>query len=293
MDIHVDSRRINREVKEVVRLLICRYELLVTLHHGLVEIGMPHVASVDHQILQRISTARVLRHADKSLHGHNRCGCRHRDHLFFNRFTEQVGDPLLERTAHQLVDQGVIMDQLQIYLRIDQCHTFKFTGDIGELHGIFFQKFPSGRDIEKQILDHQIATHSACHGFLGFNLGTADHQPGSDLTVGGTGFQFHLSNGTDRSESLATETHRMERKQIIGLNDLGGGMTFKSHPRIRIAHPLTIIDNLNQGASGILYDNLHRLRTGINSILHQLLHYGSRSLYHLSGSNLIGNGIGK
>ena len=101
-----------------------------------------------------------------------------------------------------------------------------------------------------------------------------------------------LSYGSDRSQSLTTETHRMKIEQIISLANLGSGMALESQAGIRLRHSLTIIYHLNRGTSSIHHHDLNVHRSGINGILNQLLDNRGRALYHLTCRNLIGYRIG-
>ena len=66
-------------------------------------------------------------------------------------------------------------------------------------------------------------------------------------------------------------------------------MSLKGHPGIDGSHPGAVIDDLDQCLAGILDDDLDVGRTGVDGILDQLLDDRSRSLDHLTGSDLIGN----
>ena len=85
----------------------------------------------------------------------------------------------------------------------------------------------------------------------------------------------------------------MESKEIIGFQDLGSGMTLKRQTGIGIRHSLTIVDHLNGGSSSIYYQHMDRHGPRIDSILHQFLDNGCRTLDHLTSGDLVGYTVWK
>jgi hypothetical protein len=82
-------------------------------------------------------------------------------------------------------------------------------------------------------------------------------------------------------------------KKIVNIPDLGSGMPLKGHPGISFAHAAAIINNLDKCLAGVIYDQLNFTCTSIHGILQQFFHGTGRSLNDLTGSNLVGNMIGK
>ena len=102
-----------------------------------------------------------------------------------------------------------------------------------------------------------------------------------------------MSHSSYRGKSLATETHRMKGKEVVGLCDLRGGMTLERQAGICLRHTLSIVDHLNHRSSGIHHHHMNGRSTGIHRVLHQLLDDRSRSLDDLTSSNLVGHTIRK
>ena len=98
-----------------------------------------------------------------------------------------------------------------------------------------------------------------------------------------------MRHRSDGGERLASEAHGDDGEEISRLADLARRMPLKGHPGIDGTHTGTIVDDLYQCFAGILDDDLDIGRTGVNGILDQLLDDRSRSLDHLTGSDLIGN----
>ena len=83
----------------------------------------------------------------------------------------------------------------------------------------------------------------------------------------------------------------MKIEEVVGLADLGGGMTLKRQTGIGFRHSFPVVDDLHQCLSRVLDQDLDLCGTGINSILDQLLDNRSRSLNHFASRNLIGDAV--
>lgn len=70
-------------------------------------------------------------------------------------------------------------------------------------------------------------------------------------------------------------------------------MTLKGQPGVSLAHAAAVVYYLHQGAAGIAYHDADLRGSGVNGVLRQLLDHGGRTLYHLAGSYLVGDGVGK
>ena len=70
-------------------------------------------------------------------------------------------------------------------------------------------------------------------------------------------------------------------------------MALESHSGICLGHALAIVDDLYGRTTCILHQHVDSRRTCIDSILHQFLDDGCRTLHNLACGYLVGNGIGK
>jgi hypothetical protein len=111
--------------------------------------------------------------------------------------------------------------------------------------------------------------------------------------MGLTRFQFHLRNGRNRCQCLATKTHGAQLEQIFGCADLGCSVAFQTHARISFAHALAIVNDLDELFTSIADDELNFFRACIQGVLEQLLYSRGRALHHFTSSDLVGDGIGK
>src|SRR5690606_6301255 len=64
--------------------------------------------------------------------------------------------------------------------------------------------------------------------------------------------EFHLRYCSKGSKCLSPEAHGSKGKQILGFSDLGSGMALQAHPCIRLRHPDTVVDHLDQYLTCIL-----------------------------------------
>jgi hypothetical protein len=70
-------------------------------------------------------------------------------------------------------------------------------------------------------------------------------------------------------------------------------MTLESQTGISLRHAPSVVDDLDRGAPSINDDDMDGYGSCVDSILHQLLHDGSRTLNYLTSGYLVGNAIGE
>ena len=105
--------------------------------------------------------------------------------------------------------------------------------------------------------------------------------------------QFHLSYGSDRRQSLTTESHGMKVEEVVGLTDLRCSMALKGQASVGLRHAFTIVDDLNGRAPGIDDSDVDMLGTGVDSVLDEFLDDRGGALDDLAGRNLVGYGVWK
>ena len=291
MDVHVDVLRIHLEIEEVRHLLSYRNQAVVSRHHRLVEIRMLHISAVHKEELMHSLLAGSLRFAGKS--GNLAHGCLYIDgqEIMIELLAKHIQDTLAQIGSTKIEHFCAIAVQGKRNLRIHQGNALKSGKDVIELGRIRFQEFTAGRNIVEDIAHRKVGAHRTGTRFLTLIPGTRYGYEGTYLVRFLTGLEFHLCHSSNRCQSLSTESHRTEGKEIICLTDLRGGMALKGKTGIRLRHSLAIINDLDVGATRIHHDHLNIPGAGINSILHQLLDDRSWSLYHFSCCYLIGNRI--
>ncbi len=70
-------------------------------------------------------------------------------------------------------------------------------------------------------------------------------------------------------------------------------MALKGHAGIHRRHAASVVDYLDEGASGVLYVYLDYCRSGVDGIFHQFLYHGGGPLDYLSGRNLVCHRVGQ
>ena len=112
---------------------------------------------------------------------------------------------------------------------------------------------------------------------------------GTFLTRG----HFHVGDCGDGSQRFATEPLGREGKEVVRGLQLRRGMPLKAHTGVLGGHARSIVEDLDGSATGIQDVYLNGCGSGIDGILHELLHDRSRSLDDFTSRNLVGHVVGK
>ena len=75
--------------------------------------------------------------------------------------------------------------------------------------------------------------------------------------------------------------------EVLSCVQLGCGMSFKTKHSLVGRHSASVVDDLYQGPSCVLYPDCNLIGTCIHCILDQFLHHGCRSLHDLARSDHI------
>ncbi|MPN56278.1 hypothetical protein SDC9_203964 [bioreactor metagenome] len=102
-----------------------------------------------------------------------------------------------------------------------------------------------------------------------------------------------MGDGGNGRQGFPTESHGGKRKKIIGIAYLRGSVPLECHPEVGGRHPLAVINDLDEGTTGIHHTEYDTGGARIERVLHQFLYYRGRALYDLTRGNLVGDGIGK
>ena len=174
---------------------------------------------------------------------------------------------------------------------INQSYTLKGSNDVVELCRVGFQELSACRNIIEEVANHEVAAHRASTRLLTSNLASCYREMCADFFICHASFQFHLRHSYDRRQSLATKSHCLQSKQVVGLTNLRSSMTFESKASISLRHSFSVVDNLNRGSTCINDKHVDTGSTSINGIFNQFLYYRCWTLYHLTCSNLISYSI--
>ena len=292
MNVDINILRVYFKVEEVRHLFSLRNQTVEGRHHRLIEVRMLHISAIDEEELVNTLLAGSLRLANETGNLTHGGFYIHRQQLMIEALAENIQDALPEIGSTEIENLRLIAAQREVDLRIHQGYTLKSGKDIIQLGRIRFQELPSCGYIIEYIIDGEDTSHRTGARFLFLETGTGNPYQGSYFIRSLTGLEFYLCYGSDGSQSLTTEAHRMKIEQIISLADLGSGMALESQAGIRLRHSLTIIYHLNTGTTSIHHYDLDIHRSGINGILYQFLDDGGWALYHLTSRYLIGYRIG-
>ena len=187
----------------------------------------------------------------------------------------------------------IVVVQGEGHVGIDEHDALEGCENVRKLGGIALEELAACRNVVEEVLDTEVAADRTGSGFLADDTGACYAKTGAQLVVGSAGEQLDLGNCGNTGQGLATESHRMEGEEVVGLADFGSGMTLEGQTGIGLRHAAAIVDDLNERATGIDNNDLDRLGTGIDGILDQLLDDRSGTLNDFACCNLIGNGVGE
>ncbi len=68
--------------------------------------------------------------------------------------------------------------------------------------------------------------------------------------------ELYLGNRCYGGKGFSSEPERPDGQQVMCSLYLRGGMPFETHPGVMFRHPAPVVDNLDQGLSGISYNHL-------------------------------------
>ena len=171
-------------------------------------------------------------------------------------------------------------------------HTLEFFHDVPEFHLVRFEELTPGGDVVEKVADGEVAAHGA--GDL----------PGAQVLGGGhgyfhaavgirrTGAQGDFRHGGDGGQGLPAEAETEDVVQVLSRSQLGGGVALEAQDGVVRGEAAAVVDDLDEGASGIADHHLHVRRAGVHGILHKFLHHGSGALDHLSRGDHIRDILG-
>lgn len=197
-----------------------------------------------------------------------------------------VGDALLEGTGPQVDGTRTGADG-HAQVIVDQRQALELAHYGGQLHAVRLQELAACGHVEEEVAHHDVGAGGAYGRFLYLLVAAAVYDTSAERLAAPASLQLHLGDGAYRGERLATETHGVEGKEVVGAGNLGCGVALEGHARVVVAHALAVVHHLNEGASGVLYHNLYLGGAGVHGVLHQLLEGGGGALHHLAGGNLV------
>ena len=113
--------------------MVCGQDLLIGLHYCLIEVMMLHIPVVHEEKLFSICFLGELRLAGKSGDLNNACISTYLDKVLQDLFSKNATDTFQVVRGGQLKDLGIVMDQLELNIRIGKRHMIEFIDDMAQL----------------------------------------------------------------------------------------------------------------------------------------------------------------
>src|SRR4029077_3195025 len=117
--------------------------------------------------------------------------------------------------------------------------------DLTEFVRLRTEKLSPRRYVEEQVCDGDLCTTRVTLLSLGDNLAAGNFDRRTNRPFG-LSFQKEAANRSDRGNSLTAKAESLDRKKILRLIQLAGGVPAKTRTRILGGHALTIVGHANQ-----------------------------------------------
>lgn len=198
-------------------------------------------------------------------------------------------DTLFGAGGGQFGDDLVVIDESELYLGIDEDDALVLGDDIAHLRLVGLEELASCGNVVEEVLDADIGADGALGDFLGDDLRACYLEVCAYLVIRSSGIDFDVCDGTYTGECFSAEAHGAQLEEVGGLADLGGSVAFEGHACVGRAHALAVINDLQECSTTISHQDADVIGTCIQCVLHQLFEAGGRSLYDLTGCNLVGD----
>ena len=160
---------------------------------------------------------------------------------------------------------------------------------MAKLRRIGLQKLAAGRHIVEQVPYGHRGSVLYRRGFKSLLLTTPDLIQEPDIIFGPLALEGHLRHGTDRGHRLPPETERAHPKQVVHRMNFRSGVPFETEANILLAHAAAIVDNLYQGAPGVLDNYPNPVGPRVDGVVEELFDDRGGSLNDFPGGDLVGN----
>ena len=225
VDVDVDARRVDVEVKEIARVVPFGDQALEGGENGTGQIGTLDKTTVDEQELLASLGTGILGLVNETADLDNVGVFLDRDQLVVSVGLEDGYDPSAQSRRGELVYQGVVAVQFESQFGVGEGYADEFVGDAGKLERIGLEEVPPRRDVEKQVLYRQGRTDGRRERFRFFILRAFDADAHAQLVFRPACGQFDLGNGGDGSQGFAPEAFGVQAEKILGRGDFRGGMS--------------------------------------------------------------------
>ena len=290
MDVHVHGGRVHFQVNEVGRRASLRDQVLVGLHHGLVEVGAAEISAIDKEKLVAEGLPGALRLSHVAAEGRDGGIGRYIHDISHNTGSQQVLDAeFVALGGFHYMDILAVVGEGKANVRPGEGHTLELFHNMPELHAVAFEELAAGRNIVKEIAHGDIGAHGAgdLTGSLVLRGGHDNLRTG--FFAADTGSERNLGHGCDGRQSLSAEAEGEDMMQVLGRGELAGSVPLKAQDGIVGGHATSVVNDLDEGSAGVGHHHLHVGGAGIHGIFHELLHDGGGPLDDFPRRNHVGD----
>ena len=115
-----------------------------------------------------------------------------------------------------------------------------------------------------------------------FRLAAGEDDFRRDFVSLPAGFQGDFRDGRDGRERLSAEAVGQDVMEVFRRGELGGGVALETDDRVVRRHARAVVDDLDEGPSGIGNPDDDLAGSGVDGVFHQFFHDGGGPLDDLS-----------
>ena len=189
--------------------------------------------------------------------------------------------------GRQVEDVAAIVRQCHVQSWMGQCHPGELFGDVAKFGGRPLEKLAANRGVGEQAGDVERRAGWPGGRLRGPDVAVVDDQLGSGDRLGGATADDESADLRDRCQCFATESHRVDAKQILGRADLAGGVCGDGQQDVVGVDSFSVVDDPDPLAASLFDLDINPGRQGIDAVLQQFLDHARRPLDHLAGGDLV------
>ena len=126
-----------------------------------------------------------------------------------------------------------------------------------------------------------------------FTPGDNAQQAAKSVAISPGGEFVVIADGGNRRQGLAPEAEGGDPEQVVGLGQFAGGVTGQGQAQVRRGHAVPVVFNLQKTTAPIFDADRHAGCPRIQTVFREFLDHRRRTLDHLAGGDLVGEGLGE
>ena len=270
MYIDVDVGWVHLNIQEIPRETVLRNHLHEGILDGVMQVSMFDKTLIYKEILLSACLLGILCLDDIAFDTNTLSLLSNRQQFLLIIIPKQPHDALLEVAGIEMVDLLAVAGQCKAYLGVHQRDAGELFYDVTHLGLRRLEEVATSRHIVKQVFHRERCARLHRHKRLFLDYRTFVDNLHPHLVFLASCLQFHLSDGCDASQSLTTETHGADGKQVLRLADLGGGVPLKAQAGVGFRHATAIVDDHNHRLASVFHNQVNLGGASIQGVLHQL-----------------------